>query len=188
MCLDRRTTPSSIAGGDGSVLLLLRVMEDSSAAHHRLATRLLGNPEDAREVLQEAWLRAWRHRASLEDERAVGAWLRRIVIRESFRAMRRRDLRRWFGALVSLAEPPESLDPAPSPEERLGESHGRAAIARAVERLSSRQRLVWHLRFHEGWSLVEIAESAGLKPDTVRTHLNRALESIQRQVELDHAL
>lgn len=165
--------------------LVVEGMRASAAAHLALAGRMLGNAEDAREALQEAHFRAWRHRDRVRDRAAVQGWLRQIVVRESLRLLRRRAMRRWlpFGEAV-----PDMPCPAPIAEHTAADQQILAMARAAVERLPPRQRLVWGLRFDEGWSTREIATATELSPDTVKTHLTRALESVTRQLELRHAV
>jgi RNA polymerase sigma-70 factor (ECF subfamily) len=154
---------------------LVRVLEEGAPAMMALATRMLGNPEDAREVLQDAWFRAWQRRGTLRSPEAVGGWVRAIVVRECLRTLRWRSVRRWFGGAVDV----ELTDPGEGPEIAAENAELRARVRARVETLPARQRLVWGLRFDEGWSVSEIAEATGLRPDTVKTHLGRALEALR---------
>lgn len=162
---------------------LMQLMRAQSGRHMALATRMLGNTEDAREALQEAWIRAWRYRSTVRDDAARAAWLRRIVARECLRRLRWRKARQWmtFQAVV-----PEQTDPGPGPEQLTREARQRHAILQATQTLSPKQRLVWGLRMDEGWTVTEIAKATGLKRDTVRTHLARALRKVADRLENDH--
>ena len=140
-----------------------------------LARRMLGDNE-AEDALQEAWIRAWTRRGALKDAASQRAWLRRIVVRECLRVLRWRAMRRWlpFGAEVPELPAPE----APNPD--------LLRIRRVVEALSPQQRVMWGLRFDEGWTVPEIAESLSLSPETVKTQLGRALQSVQARLEVHH--
>lgn len=138
-----------------------------------LARRMLGDSE-AEDALQEAWIRAWTRRAALADPGAQRAWMRRIVVRECLRVLRWRAVRRWlpFGAEVPELPAPEGPDP------------DLRHIRRVVEALSPQQRVVWGLRFDEGWTVPEIAASLALSPETVKTQLGRALQVVQARLEV----
>ncbi len=142
------------------------------------ALRMLGEEADAHDAVQEALVRAWTRRGSLHQAGALRGWLRQIVAREALRTLRWRAVRRWlpFGDQVPerahTADPTHSLDAA--------------KVARAVACLSPRQRQLWGLRFGEGWTLPEIAEATALSPETVKTHLVRALAAVRKVLEEPH--
>jgi RNA polymerase sigma-70 factor (ECF subfamily) len=147
-----------------------------------LARRMVGNDADAADALQEAWIRAWGRRSQLRSAAAVSGWTRAILVRECLRILRWRAVRRWLPFGDAL---PELPDPAPAAEGALAAAQVAHRARAAAERLSPRQRLCWGLRFDEGWSVAEIAAATGLSPDTVKTHLGRALATVQ---EIVHGL
>lgn len=166
----------------------LAALEASAPAAMALACRLLRDPEDAREVLQEAWLRAWRHRGELRDADAVRGWLRAIVVRECWRALRWRGLRRWLGFGGDPEAGLELPDPGPSPERANADAQLALRARAAVARLPARQRLVWTLRVEEGWTLPEIAAATDLSVETVKTHLARATAAVRAGAGDPHGL
>ncbi len=164
---------------------LLAALDRVAGAHVALATRITGNAEDGREVVQEAWFRAWRHRGSLHADGALEGWLRAILVRECYRHLTRRALRRWlpFGEKV-----PDLADPRPTPERAVADADTIRRLRHYVEALPPRQRLAWGLRFDEGWTVPEIAAATDTSPDTVKTHLERALATLQRRLGGTHVL
>ncbi len=148
---------------------LAAAMEAEATRTFALARRLVGDDADAADVLQEAWLRAWRSREAWRGDGPAGAWLRAIVVRESLRALRWRGVRRWlpFGDRV-----PDAAAPEASPDLGLDAARVRALVAR----LPDQQRVVFLLRYDEGWTVPEIALALELSPETVKTHLARALD------------
>lgn len=141
-----------------------------------MATRLLGDPSEAQDAVQEAWLRAWTRRDQLRDEAALAGWLRQIVARECLRALRWRAVRRWIPFGQAMPDPAgQGPDLAAAMD---------AGTARAmIERLPPRQRQLWGLRFDEGWTLPEIALGTGLSQSTVKTHLERAMLTVRASLE-----
>lgn len=170
--------PAALLSADADAAFVA-VLNEGAAAHLGLATRLLGNPEDAREAVQDAWLRAWRHRATVREPAAVRGWVRAIVVRECLRTLRRRARWRWlpFGAAL-----PDLPDLGPAVDHAVADREAAARLRLALDHLPPRQRLAWGLRFDEGWSVAEVAAAMELSPDTVKTHLDRALRTLQRRL------
>jgi len=154
---------------------LAALLEEQGGSHHALARRMLGDPEDAREAVQEAWIRAWNRRGSVRDPGALGGWVRTIVARECLRRLRWRAARQWLTLTAWL---PDRADPAPAVDDALDRARAVAILRAAVDDLPPKQRLVWGLRFDEGWSVAEIAAATGTSPETVKTHLKRALQKV----------
>lgn len=159
-------------------------LQDAATAHLALAVRMLGTEEDARDALQEAWFRAWRARDAVREGAALHGWLRRIVARECLRLLRRRAMRAWLPFLAE-SEPPCWL---PGPEVQVADREALVAVRRAVDQLPPKQRLCWGLRFDEGWAVAEIAAALEVSVDTVKTHLGRAMVTVQGRLEARHAV
>ena len=164
---------------DPTELAFCAALDAQSGALLAMANRLLGDPSDAADAVQEAWIRAWTRRDQLREAASLTGWLRQIVARECLRTLRWRAVRRWipFG---------EALPEAPSPGPDLAAAMDAAAARAVIDRLPPRQRQLWGLRFDEGWTLPEIAESTGLTQSTVKTHLERALGTVRAALEPAH--
>lgn len=165
-------------------------LASAEPAHRALAGRMLGNAEDAGDALQEAWLRAWRHRGSVQAAAALHGWLRQIVARECLRALRSRAVWSWspFAGGQQDHGVEEPQEPAAGPELTAANAQIWRRARGFVNQLPPQQRLVWGLRFDEGWSVPEIAVATGLSTETVKTHLSRALSQVQRRMGVNHGL
>lgn len=155
----------------------------------RAAWSILGNREDAEEVVQETYFKAFAGRARFAGQSALSTWLTRIAINEALG--RRRAAARQRRAL-------DAADVAVLAEyrDRLATSHGAFAapdqealvreLARSLEAaiaaLPSEFRMVFILRAIEQLSVEEVAEIAGVLPQTVKTRYLRARRRLQEML------
>ena len=143
---------------------------------HAIALRRLGTPQDAEDVTQQVFVRAWRGRAGLDLERGtLGAWLVGITRRQIAErlASRRRDfeLADRVGRLSSV--PP----PAPAPDSVVEA----LAVADELNHLPDQVGTVVRLAFFDDLTHQQIAALTGLPLGTVKSHLRRGLERLRRQ-------
>jgi RNA polymerase sigma-70 factor, ECF subfamily len=138
----------------------------------RLALRVVGDPAEAEDVAQEAFLRAWRAAARFDPGRArVSTWLHRIVLNLAIDRTRRR---RAAPQALRLAE--GLPDPAAGPGAGLDAAAERAALDAALAELPPRQRAAVALAYEDGLSGAEAAAALSLS--------ERALEGLLRRARL----
>jgi len=135
-----------------------------------LALSSLGNPEDAKDASQDAFIVAWRELQQLRDPSAFSPWLRTIVASACSR-------RRRAPALESDELVPSLVSP---PDDHQIDYH--AIVAAALERLSEPEREVTVLFYYLGYSLPQIAKLLRLKPGTVGKRLHSARLRIRRSL------
>jgi RNA polymerase sigma-70 factor, ECF subfamily len=148
----------------------------------RLALSILGSEADARDVVQEASLRAWRELPRLRDLDRFDAWLARIVVngcRDRWRSHRR----------MSVHEiPAVELDPdrEPSSTVPIGDRVALTdMIQRAFARLDIDQRTLIVLHYVEELAVSDIAASLGIPVGTAKWRLHRARGALARALELE---
>jgi len=164
---------------------------------YRVARSILRDADEAEDVMQDAYVRAFHHLGQFEGRAAFSTWLTRIAVYEARSRSRRRD------RLVSLPPEPGSASsgspgteasfrhkvPAlvsrgPGPEQ---EAHGRelrALLTAALETLPENHRVAFVLRDVEGMSTAETSEALGISPENVRVRLHRARALLRRELEL----
>jgi RNA polymerase sigma-70 factor (ECF subfamily) len=183
--------------------LVLRAKEGDVRAFeelvHRYDRRVLSmaamytqNPEDARDVYQEVFLRAFRGLPRFDQRSRFSTWLYRIATNACLSHVSRRKKREHepLDEAVEVDSRGTSGGPArgaPQGGATLGEElHSRAllrGLRRAMERLSPQQRLVVTLRHYEGFKMREIAELLGCSEGTVKKQLFTALRKMRSQME-----
>jgi RNA polymerase sigma-70 factor (ECF subfamily) len=147
-------------------------LEDGYAVSFRTACLILGNPADAEEAVQEAFLRAWRFRDSLTSVPSIKPWLYRVVVNSCYSKLRQeiphRDRRASDHQLNELAgttaDPATAADRAEVAETVLG----------ALQRLPVSLRVPIVLRYYADLSERDIALAIGRRQGTVKSRLHEA--------------
>jgi RNA polymerase sigma factor (sigma-70 family) len=163
--------------GDAAAFGELVARHRSSAL--RVATVVLGSASGADDVVQDADVRAWRARNTIDPERAFRSWYLHVVANAG------KNARRSFGrrAALELRDARASL-PAlvPDPAERVVTDIERRTVIAAVNRLGRDDRLIIGLRHFEQMAEAEMAEVLGCPTGTVKSRLSRAMERLRRQL------
>lgn len=143
---------------------------------HSIASRLLGNPQDAEDLVQEAFLTALANLRSFDRTRPFGPWFYRIVWTRGLNL--RKSLARRAAEPLEAERYPGSDDPSDEAE--------RAELAdtvrKALAELPERQRLVIQLFDLDGFSGAEIGSMLGLNPGTVRWHLHQGRRALRERL------
>ncbi len=157
--------------GDSAALSV--ILERYWPALVRYATSVLGNRDDAEDVVQETFARLWERRDAWQVEGSVLPLLLRITRNSSLDGLRRRTARERV-----LARAPRPLAPQ-TPEKVIEGDELRALVTSAVDSLPERRREVLVLIRLHGLSRKEAAEILDLAPQTVANHLRLALTDVR---------
>jgi len=138
------------------------------------------NEQLSLDIVQETFISACRHLATLRDDARFGSWLFGIAHQKCLQHWRRQGRERLFGA----EELPEDLagDEA-DPSEILVRQEQAEEFLRRLEHLPPPQRSVLLLHFLEDFSIDEIATIAGVPPGTVKSRLHHAKRALRRHLE-----
>jgi len=177
-CWDR------VAGGDSAALAEL--YDRYADLLYSLARRIVGSTADAEEVLQDAWLQAWRSARSYDPARgALGAWLVTITRTRALDRLRSMGSRRRGEAAATVEAasdpPPRAADPATGYARRALRSN----VAAAITALAPQQRQVLELAFFEGLSQSEIAARLNAPLGTVKSWTRQALLKLRERVPVE---
>jgi RNA polymerase sigma-70 factor (ECF subfamily) len=149
------------------------------------AWRVLGSEEEARDVAQEAFLKAYRGLDAFTSEARFSSWLYQIALNLCRDRLRRRRTR----ASVSLEELEEAgpvlVEPRPGAHELALQNDLARVVRRAVSALPLEQREVLILKEYEGLTFLEIAQALDVPISTVKTRLYRGLGQLRVRLERD---
>lgn len=153
-----------------------------------LCLQLLGNRDDAQDLAQEAFIRAFKALDSFRNEADFGTWLHRIAVNTCLNHRRKNGGRQP----LSLDEPYQSENGGEvrhevasedgDPLRALEEKEFRALVQVALKGLSEEHRSVLVLREIEGYSYEEVARMLGCSLGTVKSRLSRAREVMRRKM------
>ena len=145
---------------------------------YSIGYRLLGNRQDAEDLVQEAFLAALERIETFQPGREFGPWFRRIVVNRGLNA-RKASSRR------ATSDLPAELQAAGASPLRVTEQAEMATLVHgALAELPERQRDVLRLFELEGFTSAEIAEMLEISDGTVRWHLHQARERLRRSLGL----
>jgi RNA polymerase sigma-70 factor (ECF subfamily) len=163
-------------GDDGAFAELVRRYDRNV---FRIAQHITHHREDAEDVVQEAFLKAYENLDRFQEQSKFYTWLVRIAVNEALMKLRRRRPER----MVSLDEdvqteedsvPREVADWAPNPEQQFKQEELREILSRTIQGLPTSFRTVFVLRDVEGLSTEETAEALELSIPAVKSRLLRA--------------
>jgi RNA polymerase sigma-70 factor, ECF subfamily len=170
--------------GDSDAFRLL--VEQHSRAVFRLAFRMTGNEQDAEDVVQETFLRAYRQLDKYEARSSFSTWLYRIASNYSLdliRTRKRHEDKRERGK-------PDERDilqtipvNAPGPDRIAHSNQVQARVNEALDELSDQERTAFVLRHFEGMSIEEIGSVLGTSTNATKHSIFRAVQKLRRSLE-----
>jgi RNA polymerase sigma-70 factor (ECF subfamily) len=149
------------------------------------ALSLVGSREDALDLSQEAFARAYRSRGTIDPERPFYAWLYQILRRLCFNFLRdRRTRRQTLEASASWLADDAAYRSGPDPAEALAREERRRLVGAAIEGLPAREREVLALKEFEGLTYKEIASLVSVPIGTVMSRLYAARQRLAQALEV----
>ena len=160
----------------GSAEAFEQLYNENQSRVYALALRMCGNEQDALDVSQEAFLKAYRSLDSFRGDCAFSTWLYRLTANAATDLLRSRRSGKLL-SLEALQEREEGFDPpddALTPEEETEKRETFSELSEALMQLSEDSRKILLLREMSGMSYGELAAELQLEPGTVKSRLNRA--------------
>ncbi len=168
-----------------------RLVDETSGRIYHAVLRILGDEQDAEDVLQETYLKAFRSLPEFEGRSSLLTWLYRIAVNEALMMIRRRKPQ-----AVSIEEGGtdpevdlegeglEIVDFCCLPEGELLSGESRRFLDQAIQHLPANLRVVFVMRDLEGLSIQETAEALGLSEANVKTRLLRARMKLRQELSV----
>ena len=160
------------AGGDEDAFAQLVGLHEKKV--YGLALRMCGNPEDAADAAQEAFLAAWKGLPRFRGEAGFSTWLYRLTSNAAIDHLRRVKRQRGEVSLDGGGPGLDAVDDAPSPQAQAEETELREAVAEGLSMLSEDHRQALLLRELRGLSYEEIASELRVDLGTVKSRISRA--------------
>jgi RNA polymerase sigma-70 factor (ECF subfamily) len=177
--VDESTLVRRAANGDAAAWEPLVLAHQEAV--FRLCYLLLGDPDDAEDVAQETFLRAWNYLGRFDPARPLRPWL--LSIASNLASNRRRSAGRYLAALTRAfrSEPAASA----SIEDRSARHMEASHLWKAVQTLSLPDQQIIYLRYFLELSVAETAQALAIPEGTVKSRLSRALERLRGIIRQD---
>ena len=166
------------AGGDEDAFAQLVGLHEKKV--YGLALRMCGNPENAADAAQEAFLAAWKGLPRFRGEAGFSTWLYRLTSNAAIDHLRRVKRQRGEVSLDGGGPGLDAVDNAPSPQAQAEETELREAVAEGLSMLSEDHRQALLLRELRGLSYEEIASELRVDLGTVKSRISRARGSLRK--------
>jgi len=154
---------------------------------YRLAIKMVNNPQDAEDILQETFIKAYRHLKNFDGRSSLSTWLYRIATNEALMFLRRQkpdtvSVDESLDTGEGEIEPLQIIDWSSLPEEELMSAEAQVYLDKAVDKLSPSLRVVFVLRDIQGLSTRETAEVLDISETAVKTRLSRARLQLREEL------
>lgn len=167
--------------GDSEAFCTL--VERHSRRAFQLAYRITGNEQDAEDVVQESFIRAYRQLGRFEARAHFATWLHRIVANCSVDLIRSRRARYDHASTDDLPLTAQPEAEAPGPERLAASAQIQRNVAAAMSELSPLERAAFTLRHYEGRSIAEIGRTLGLGTSATKHSVFRAVRKLRAALE-----
>jgi RNA polymerase sigma factor (sigma-70 family) len=159
---------------DGENHLYEIIMRRYNRRLYRIAMSILGNSEEAEDIMQATYLKAYEHLEDFQFKSGFGTWLTRIVINESLQSLRRTKRSPEFGTIEDQAELNKQ-----TPLEHVMNDELRTVLEKSLTRLPEKYRVVFVMREVEEMSVSETMDCLSLTESNVKVRLKRAKEMLR---------
>ena len=157
---------------EGSQKAQMQLYDTYCQAMFNIASRYLKNHEDAKDAMQEGFLKAFVNIKSYKDTSTFGAWLKRIIINQCIDVLKKRQF-------ITQSLEIENLQVVDDDDWQFDSAITKQDITNAIDRLSEKYKTVITLYLLEGYDHEELSQILGIPVKTSRTQLRRAKLQLQ---------
>jgi RNA polymerase sigma-70 factor (ECF subfamily) len=180
---------AQVLAGDRDAFRVL--VERHSRSIFRVVYRMTGNQQDAEELVQETFLRAYKSLARFELRASFTTWLYRIAINRTLDFLNARKTQMNSKETYQISDNPDAEEgyqvqlPAtgPGPDRLLLSAEMKRKIAGAMGLLTPAERVAFTMRHMEGRSIEEISQALNLKVNAAKNSVFRAVQKLRQQLE-----
>jgi RNA polymerase sigma-70 factor (ECF subfamily) len=180
---------AQVLAGDRDAFRVL--VERHSRSIFRVVYRMTGNQQDAEELVQETFLRAYKSLARFELRASFTTWLYRIAVNRTLDFLNARKTQMNSKETYQITDNPDSEEgnqvqlPAtgPGPDRLLLSTEMKRKIAGAMGLLTPAERVAFTMRHMEGRSIEEISQALNLKVNAAKNSVFRAVQKLRQQLE-----
>jgi len=152
------------------------------AAVYGLMRRMTASAEDAEDLTQETFVKAYRALGRFDVKRPFRPWILRIAVNAAHEHARRRHRQLLISLEDEMALSHEPEDPSPEPDEKHAETQRIDLLRAASDRLRGEHAALFHLHYQQDLGVDAIAEALGKRPNTIAVALHRLRDQLRRLV------
>jgi RNA polymerase sigma-70 factor (ECF subfamily) len=180
---------AQVLAGDRDAFRVL--VERHSRSIFRVAYRMTGNRQDAEEIVQETFLRAYKSLARFELRSNLSTWLYRIAVNRAldFLASKQTQMQSKDSYQIADHIDPDQVHqvrlpaPGPGPDRLLLSLEVKTRIAQALGLLTPAERVAFTMRHMDGQSIEDISKALNLKTSAAKNAVFRAVQKLRQQLE-----
>jgi RNA polymerase sigma-70 factor (ECF subfamily) len=172
---------------NGDLYAFEALIKESESLVYAIAYRMLANPEDAKDISQEVFIKAYKNIHKFDEKSTFSTWIYRIAVNTCIDELRKRKQKQT----VSIEEeqqtqdgfvPKQFVSQEPSPEDAYLILERNREVMRAIHALSEEHKTIITLRDLNGLSYTEISEITNLSLGTVKSRLARARTQLKNEI------
>ena len=176
--MDEKTLIENVLDGDQKAFEELVMRYEDKV--YSLCYRMCNDREEARDLAQEAFVKAWRGLAQYKADAAFSTWLYRLTSNVCIDYLRKKKKRTLLFLCGEEEQTPDIPDPAPTPEAHFLAKQKQEAVRQAMDQLEEEFRIVLTLRAMEEHNYDEIARILNIKVGTVKSRISRGREKLRK--------
>jgi RNA polymerase sigma-70 factor (ECF subfamily) len=175
---------------EGAGAAFREIIQRNNQRLFRLARSVVASDDEAEDVVQDAYCRAFAALATFRGDASLSTWLSRIALNEALTRQRRRRPTTGLSAIEDVQNKPGAeviafplMTSQSDPEREVAQREIRRMLEKAIDDLPEGFRTVFTMRVVEGMSIEETADLLALRPETVKTRLHRARRLLQEGLD-----